>query len=239
LKNTYQIINHNILKISIVLMLVFFGFKTFAQVEQPQDSVKGFDKGKITIGNPPSIVAAYTYDPITNQYIYTNTLGGFNTTYPVILSPEEYNKLVLKEKMHDYFKKKGDAIEGKKPGSEEEKRNLLPKFYVNSGFFESIFGSNTIDVKPTGSVEVDFGMRHTKQDNPAFSPENRSTTTFDFNQRISVGLKGTVGTRLKVNFNYDTQSTFAFQNLIKLEFDPSLGGGEDNILQKIEGQILT
>jgi cell surface protein SprA len=234
LKNTYQIINHNILKISIVLMLVFFGFKTFAQVEQPQDSVKGFDKGKITIGNPPSIVAAYTYDPITNQYIYTNTLGGFNTTYPVILSPEEYNKLVLKEKMHDYFKKKGDAIEGKKPGSEEEKRNLLPKFYVNSGFFESIFGSNTIDVKPTGSVEVDFGMRHTKQDNPAFSPENRSTTTFDFNQRISVGLKGTVGTRLKVNFNYDTQSTFAFQNLIKLEFDPSLGGGEDNILQKIE-----
>jgi cell surface protein SprA len=38
-------------------------------------------------------------------------------------------------------------------------------------FFETIFGSNTIDVKPTGSVEMDLGVRYTKQDNPAFSPE--------------------------------------------------------------------
>ena len=51
---------------------------------------------------------------------------------------------------------------------------------------------------------------------------------------------GKVGTRLQVNANYDTQSTFDFQNLIKLEFDPSLpgldgvSGGEDSILQKLE-----
>ncbi len=41
---------------------------------------------------------------------------------------------------------------------------------------------------------------------------------------------GKVGTRLNVNVNYDTQSTFAFQNLIKLEYTPS----EDDIIQKIE-----
>ncbi|MBC7641417.1 MAG: cell surface protein SprA, partial [Flavobacterium sp.] len=177
-----------------------------------------------------SIVSAYTYDPITNQYIYTNTLGGFNIKYPVILSPDEYQRMVVKESMHNYFKKKGDAIEGKKEGSEAEKKNLLPRYYVNSGLFETIFGSNTIDVKPTGSVEVDFGIRYTKQDNPAFSPKNRVQTNFDFNQRISVGLQGKVGTRLSVNANYDTQSTFAFQNLIKLEYAPT----EDDILQKIE-----
>jgi len=45
-----------------------------------------------------------------------------------------------------------------------------------------------------------------------------------------MGLQGKVGTRLGVNFNYDTQSTFAFQNLFKLEYTPS----EDDILQKIE-----
>jgi cell surface protein SprA len=37
--------------------------------------------------------------------------------------------------------------------------------------FESIFGSNTIDVKPTGSVEMDLGLRFTKQDNPSFLQE--------------------------------------------------------------------
>ena len=33
----------------------------------------------------------------------------------------------------------------------------LPEFYVDSGFFESVFGSNTIDVVPQGSVEMDLG----------------------------------------------------------------------------------
>jgi hypothetical protein len=33
------------------------------------------------------------------------------------------------------------------------------------------FLSNTIDVKPTGSVEMDLGAAYTKQDNPSFSQE--------------------------------------------------------------------
>ncbi len=118
----------------------------------------------------------------------------------------------------------------KKKVLKKQKKNLLPSYYVNNSFFESVFGSNTIDVKPTGSVEVDLGVRYSKQDNPAFSPRNRSSTTFDFDQRISMGLSGKVGTRLSVNANYDTESTFAFQNLIKLEYAPT----EDDIIQKIE-----
>jgi hypothetical protein len=34
--------------------------------------------------------------------------------------------------MRDYFKKKTDAIDGKKEGSEAAKKDLLPKYYVNS-----------------------------------------------------------------------------------------------------------
>ena len=41
--------------------------------------------------------------------------------------------------------------------------------------------------------------------------------TFDFDQRISLSLIGKVGTRLKVNANYDTQSTFDFQNLFNFK----------------------
>ena len=79
-------------------------------------------------------------------YIYTRTVDGFNINYPIILTPEEYEKLVLRESMRKYYKEKSDAIDGKKEGSEEKKKDLLPRYYVNSGFFETIFGSNTIDV---------------------------------------------------------------------------------------------
>ena len=41
---------------------------------------------------------------------------------------------------------------------------------------------------------------------------------------------GKVGERLDVNINYDTQSTFDFQNQIKLEYTPT----EDDIIQSIE-----
>jgi len=218
------------LKISSFLLIFFFGLDSFAQVQPAVNDTIGYNTGKIDIKDPNSIVNAYTYDAATNRYIYTSTFEGFNINYPIILTPKEYEELVLREAMRDYFKKKSDAIDGKKEGSAAAQKDLLPRYYVNSSFFETIFGSNTIDVKPTGSVEMDLGVRYTKQDNPTFSPRNRASTTFEFDQRISMSLMGKVGTRLSVNANYDTESTFAFQNLIKLEYAPT----EDDIIQKIE-----
>lgn len=219
-------------KIGFWLISLFFSVTLQAQEdEEVQDSTAtGYSAGKIELKNPISVLEAYTYDPILDRYVYTNTVGGFNINYPVILTPAEYEELVLRESMRAYFKQKSDAIDGKKDGSNANKKDLLPRYYVNSSFFETLFGGNTIDVKPTGSVEMDLGVRYTKQDNPSLSPRNRTTTTFDFDQRISMSLMGKVGTRLAVNANYDTESTFAFQNLIKLEYTPT----EDDIIQKIE-----
>ncbi len=138
--------------------------------------------------------------------------------------------MVLKEQMKSYFKDKIDAADGRKEGSEELQKNLIPTLYVNSNFFESVFGGNTIEVIPQGSVEMDLGILYTKQDNPSFSPRNRSNFSFDFDQRISLSLLGKVGERLQINANYDTQSTFDFQNQIKLEYTPT----EDDIIRKIE-----
>ncbi|MFK7002091.1 T9SS outer membrane translocon Sov/SprA [Flavobacterium oreochromis] len=210
-------------------ILFFFVFNTLYS-QEVKDTLKGYQKGKMELPNPQSILEAYTYDPVTDRYIYTKSFEGFTIDYPVVLTPEEYQKLIKKEAIHKYFKEKADAVAGQKKNSEEKKKDLLPRYYIRSGLFESIFGSNTIDIKPTGSVEVDLGIRYSKQDNPAFSPRNRSNFNFDFDQRISMSLMGQVGTRLRVNVNYDTESTFAFQNLIKLQYTPT----EDDILQKIE-----
>lgn len=222
------------IKYTFSVVFLLFSFIAQAQVDDEEeepvqnDTLTGYSTGNMELNNPQSIVGAYTYDPVTNRYIYTNKFEGFNINYPIILTPEQYQELVLRESMRDYYRQKSKTIDGK--GSAEEQKDLLPRYYVNSSFFETIFGSNTIDVKPQGSVEMDLGVRYTKQDNPSLSPRNRRTFTFDFDQRISMSLQGKVGTRLNVNANYDTESTFAFQNLIKLEYSPT----EDDIIQKIE-----
>ena len=233
MNKTNQYTTYKLIKgFTFVLFLLCFSTFTYGQeTETEQDSIStGFSMGELTLPNPSSIVSKYTYDPIMDRYIYTESVGNFNINYPIILTPQEYERLVLQENLKSYYKQKIDASEGKKEGSDEEQKNLLPDFYVNSDFFESIFGSNEISVTPQGSVEMDLGVLFTKQDNPSFSPRNRRNFSFDFDQRISLSLLGKVGTRLQVTANYDTQSTFDFQNLIKLEYTPT----EDDILQKIE-----
>ena len=178
---------------------------------EAQDSVQtGVELGRLILENPDSIISKYTYDPGSNQYIYTQRIGDFNITHPLILTPDQYFELVRREGMKSYFKQKLDAFSGKKEGSEEARKNLLPNFYVNSSFFESIFGGNTIEVIPKGSVAMDLGILWQKNDNPALSPRNRTNLSFDFDQRISLSLLGTVGERLQVMANYDTEATFDF-----------------------------
>ena len=213
----------------LLFILGFICWGTF--VAQAQDSTAtGFQEGQMNLPIPTSIQDLYTYDPITDRYIYSQVLGSFKISYPIILTPKEYEDLLRKEQMRAYFKEKIDAADGRKEGAEEAQKNLLPTFYVNSNFFESVFGGNTIEVIPQGTVEMDLGLLFTKQDNPSFSPRNRSRISFDFQQRISLSLLGKVGERLQVTANYDTQSTFDFQNQIKLEFTPT----EDDIIRKIE-----
>ncbi|EAS20386.1 SprA [Flavobacteria bacterium BBFL7] len=219
--------------------VAFFGcflIFAFAKAQQTppttaQDSTKtGVIIGGIDLPDPPSIVTLYTYDPDLDRYIYRSEFNGFQIGYPFMLTREEYLDRVMKERMTQYFKDKAAAIAGKTEADKEKQKNLLPNFYVNSDLFESIFGGTEISVVPQGSVEVDLGMLFNKSDNPSFSPRNRSNATFDFNQRINLSLVGKVGTRLNVNANYDTQSTFNFQNQIKLDYTPT----EDDILQSIE-----
>lgn len=220
----------NIKHYSLLVFVLFFSLMGWSQ--QPvQDSIKtGYNVGRLKVPNPDSIESKYTYDALTDRYIYTEKIGNFNINHPVILTRREYYKLVARESIKAYYKEKIDAFDGKKEGTEEEQKNLLPGFYVNSDFFEAIFGSNEIEIIPQGSVEMNLGVLFSKQDNPSFSPRNRSNFTFDFGQEISLSLLGKVGTRLQITANYDTQSTFDFQNLIKLEYTPT----EDDIIQKIE-----
>ena len=211
----------------LLVFLVFFSLEIYAQDEQDSIS-QGSTYGTISMPNPSSVVSKYEYDSYLDKYIYTEKIGSVNTKFPLVLTPKEFEALVLEEQMKSYFKQKSDAALGK--GDEENQKNLIPIFYVNNSFFQSVFGGNQIEVNPRGSVAVDMGILYSKQDNPALSPRNQSNLTFDFDQRISMSLQASVGTRLQVNAEYDTESTFDFQNQVKMDYTPT----EDDIIQKIE-----
>ncbi len=214
--------------------LVIFLFCAFAKAQDPttppDSTAVGPKLGSLKFPDPPSITQLYKYNANLDRYVFSSSFNGYEIAYPFLLTREQYVDLVLKEQIRAHFREKAKAVAGRTDEDKDKRRDLLPNFYVNSDLFTSIFGGNTIDLDPQGSVEIDLGILFNRTDNPALSPRNRRNLTFDFNQRINLSMVGKIGTRLQVNANYDTQSTFNFQNLIKLEYTPT----EDDILQSIE-----
>ena len=201
---------------------------------QPQDTTKlkynfnSLQDGSIFLKNPSEVKVIY--DKVLNKFVFYEKVGDYYIKRPVFMSPEEYKKYRLKRDMLDYFKEKVSAADGKKKGSSDAQKNLLPKYYVNSKFFESIFGGNTVEFIPSGNVSIKLGAVYQNTEDPRLTQSQRSSFTFDFDQQITASILAKIGKRLKVTANYDTQTTFDFQNVIKLEYEPT----EDDIIRKID-----
>jgi cell surface protein SprA len=189
---------------------------------------KSSQRGGLFLNDPTKYEVIY--DPETGNYIFYEKVGDYLIKHPTFLSEEEYKEYRLNRDILEYYSEKISAIDGKTKGSKEAQKNLLPTYYVNNNFFESIFGGNTIEVNPQGSIMIKAGVIYQNVENPQLSEKNRSSTTFDFDQEISASINAKVGNRLRVSANFDTQSTFNFQNLVKIEYTPT----EDDIIRKIE-----
>ncbi|MCK5907697.1 MAG: cell surface protein SprA, partial [Flavobacteriales bacterium] len=185
--------------------------------------------GGLYLNNPKNAKESVEYNTNSNSYIFTNKIGNYNISNPYLMNRKEYSDYVLNKSMKEYFREKSDALDPKKKkGSGSD--NLLPQFTIDSKFFETIFGGNTIEIIPQGFASIDLGMLYQNIDNPQIPEENRSNLNFNFDQRIQLSVIGKIGKKLRLQTNYDTQATFNFQNQMKLEFT----GNEDDIVKKIE-----
>ncbi len=181
--------------------------------------------GRLNLSDPENIQNTVVYDPVTGQYVVQSSVGGsFDYRPPMSMSLEEYLEYDMERSMDNYWL---DRVE---QDSESAQKQLIPKIKVRGEAFDRIFGGNTIDIKPRGSAEVIFGVNISKTENPRIPIDQRRITTFNFDQRIQLNLVGSIGEKLKINTNYNTQATFDFENQVKLDYT----GYEDEIIQKIE-----
>ncbi len=184
--------------------------------------------------NPVQFVAYY--DVQSGKYIIFQRIGTIEVGTPVVMTPEQYSQFILKNKVQNYYKEKSKLIDEVAQGKKEDPLgNIIPQIPVKSKLFELIFGGNKIELIPSGYASVDLGILSQKIDNPALLPQNRQNFTIDLQQRIKMSVMGKLGENLKLQANYDTQSGFAFENRLNLQWKPgTIGGGEDNIIKNIE-----
>ncbi len=171
--------------------------------------------------NPSNINSRVVYDPVTGNYIFTETIGTWNYRPPTQMTTEEFQQYEFKNQVNDYWRMKssGESVEGQ--------LSFIPPLRVGGEGFDKIFGSNTINIIPSGSAELIFGFNLSKQDNPNISERLRSVPSFTFDEKIIMNVAGSIGDKFDMDISYNTEATFDFENQTKLEYT----GKEDEIIK--------
>ncbi|MEI6122312.1 MAG: cell surface protein SprA [Bacteroidota bacterium] len=182
--------------------------------------------GGLYLNNPANVTPQVIYDPDNNEYILKNTAGTLDYRDPTYMSFKEYQEYDLDQAMQKYWREKTRANRLTKGSG-----NLIGPIRINSKVFGDIFGGNTIDIRPSGSAELIFGVVSTKTNNPALDVKQRRTTNFDFQEKIQMNVTAKIGDKIQFGVNYNTESSFDFENKMNLKYE----GKEDEIIQLIEG----
>ncbi|MBO4645783.1 MAG: cell surface protein SprA [Bacteroidales bacterium] len=179
------------------------------------------------LNTPPSYHTEIVFDTATNTYKFQNMIGNVPFGPASSMSINEYIDYDLRNSISDYWRERGASYtsHGNRRGG-----GLIPQIHVGGDIFESIFGSNTIDIRPSGNVELIFGVLHNVNKNPSLPVKQRKVTQFNFDENIQLNALAKIGDKIEFNLNYNTEAMFEYENEMKLKFE----GKEDDILQLIE-----
>lgn len=182
-------------------------------------------KSPLFLQTPSNAGYIVEFNPVTGKYVFYEKVGDKKGMAVRVMTQEEYAAYQQQNSLRAYWEQKRQAEAGTSSGS-----SFLPDLHFGGETFDRIFGSNKIDIKPQGNAELILGLNSSKTDNPTLPLQLRRTTTFDFQSKIQMNVTGTIGDKMKIQVNYNTEATFDFENNVKLEYT----GYEDEIIQKIE-----
>jgi len=178
----------------------------------------------IYLKNPSNLKTIIEYDPATRQYYYIYKIGETRYRIPTTLTFEEFQQMDMQTMITKYWQERSEAA------SIDNAKGVIPKIIIPGKVFETIFGNNTVDIRPQGSAEIDFGIVSNRRDDPMLNTRQRRQTNFDFNEKIQMNVIAKIGDKIEFKVNYNTEATFEFENKLKLKYE----GKEDDIIQLIE-----
>lgn len=187
------------------------------------------DVGKKTadLKDPDNLPTDTVYDEHTNTYLIGTKMGTGFLDAPLLMTPEEYQAWSLQRSLRNYYRQKNaDAF-----ATAGKNKFDFSDMQFDLGPAEKIFGPGGVRIKTQGSAELKIGANMRKVDNPSISENRRKTFGFDFDEKINLSVKGSVGDKVNLNLNYNTDATFDFdtQNM-KLKYE----GKEDEIVKLVE-----
>ena len=119
------------------------------------------------------------YDEKAGVYKVGTKLGDKFLSQPWWMTPEEYMKWSERQAFLDHFKMRNDSLFASKGKDKFDFTDM----HFDLGPAEKIFGPGGVRVKTQGSAELKFGYNYKFTDDPSLSERNRTTKSFDFDEK--------------------------------------------------------
>ncbi len=175
---------------------------------------------------PENVLSNIEYDLKTGNYVLKTKVGEMEITTPFSMNAKEYLNYSAKKEIQAYWKE----LINKDTTSIDDKFSITDLKF-NIGKADKVFGPGGVQIRTQGSAELIFGVKTNKIDNPALTERMRTTVTPDFDEKIQMNVTGSVGDKINIGMNYNTESTFDFdQKMLKLAYK----GKEDDIIQNLQ-----
>ncbi|MBX7224926.1 MAG: cell surface protein SprA [Chitinophagales bacterium] len=201
------------------------------------DFITDPNKNPWNLNDPNAIEKKVEYDPTTQTFKITESIGGRFIKNPTYLTLQEYMEYEKKNSIENYFAERSLGIDLAERKSKQPQLYKGPDLFrrrlsisdTTGGGFKIGAGVPIIQITPSGTVELTLGVNSQKIDNPVLLQNQRKQTNFDFDMNIQLNVTGQIGDLVKLGTNFNTKATFDFENQIKLGFK----GKEDDIIQEI------
>ncbi len=201
--------------------------------------------------NSPSITSSIPLGTNRRKRLYGFQLGFDNTsitwdtlsTYKI--SRTMYNRTVYKPTVVDFNefanlikqqqKRDIQSLLVEESKSQEETGRGLLDFKINvpggeNSAFTTIFGTNEVNLRVNGSANMNVGASIQKLDDGTLPPDLRTRIDPTFNQNLQLNIQGTIGDKLTIATDWDTERQFDFENRLSIVYR----GYEDEIIKSIE-----
>ncbi|MDB5257774.1 MAG: sprA, partial [Chitinophagaceae bacterium] len=184
------------------------------------------NRSPFELKDPDVIKKDVELDTSLDHYNVNEKVGDQDYRTPSEVSFEEFYKMKNQEMLKNYWKNKSTGPLGEKPNKATGPLSL--KIPVRG--LEGPFGSNFVDIRPSGLVTLDFGGKWQRVYNPALTVRQQKNGVFDFDQQITMNVVGKIGEKLQLTANWDTKAAFEFQNNVKVQYTAF----EEDIIQGVE-----
>ncbi|MCK5573763.1 MAG: cell surface protein SprA, partial [Bacteroidetes bacterium] len=181
----------------------------------------------------PTLRREVSTDSSGSNIVLRETLRGVDIRVPVSVPITEYIELRTKHEWRSML-----AEEAHKPQAalaQDDFAELLSNITqiqipIPPNPIFSIFGKPEIRLNISGRVDIRAGFRNTKSDFTTISALDQSRNEPDFSQDVQVNVSGTIGDKLNILADWNTQRTFEYENQLKIKYT----GYDDEIIQNIE-----